>query len=366
MRLRLVRWKRSETNRRRRILLIVDQWIVFWLLFRTPEYYDLLLRYREMATLLGDPRLLASFQLSVGHCQYVFGLLDQALETMTDSARLSDIAGAAENAGPVYCMLRWIHYFLGNFEQSLSFKAPAHLKSTHHFDLRWYAWSLAAASNTFVSLGRYDDALNEAQKELVLAAHYQDASFVSSSLFTISLAYTNKGDLVKAIEHAQLAVEKATTPADEVWAQTLLAWAWCRADRAREGADLLASLVPVCDATRFRPGQVFSRRFLGEAYWRAGQLLDAEQTLQAALAIAPSAGMKFEFGVARQMLGEVFLERNPEQVAEPLAAPHFKASIPVLHQIKAENELALAYAGYGRLHKQQGHVDEARDYFTRA
>ena len=50
----------------------------------------------------------------------------------------------------------------------------------------------------------------------------------------------------------------------------------------------------------------------------------------------------------------------------PLAAPHFEQSIAILQQINAENELALAYAGYGRLHQQQGHVTQAREYLTRA
>ncbi len=35
-------------------------------------------------------------------------------------------------------------------------------------------------------------------------------------------------------------------------------------------------------------------------------------------------------------------------------------------EIGAENHLALAYAGYGRLHKQQGHIAGARDYLIRA
>ena len=37
-----------------------------------------------------------------------------------------------------------------------------------------------------------------------------------------------------------------------------------------------------------------------------------------------------------------------------------------LSHVKAENELALAYAGYGRLLKQQRRPAEARDYLTRA
>jgi tetratricopeptide (TPR) repeat protein len=38
----------------------------------------------------------------------------------------------------------------------------------------------------------------------------------------------------------------------------------------------------------------------------------------------------------------------------------------MLQEIKAENELALAYAGYGRLHKQQGQFLQAREYLTKA
>jgi tetratricopeptide (TPR) repeat protein len=38
----------------------------------------------------------------------------------------------------------------------------------------------------------------------------------------------------------------------------------------------------------------------------------------------------------------------------------------MLREIHAENELALAYAGYGWLHVQQGNVAQARDYLTRA
>jgi hypothetical protein len=52
-----------ENNRRRRISLIIDQWIVFWLLFRVPEDYDLLTNHQEMATALNEAKLLARFKL---------------------------------------------------------------------------------------------------------------------------------------------------------------------------------------------------------------------------------------------------------------------------------------------------------------
>ena len=45
---------------------------------------------------------------------------------------------------------------------------------------------------------------------------------------------------------------------------------------------------------------------------------------------------------------------------------HFEQSIALLRAIHAENELALAYAGYGRLQKQLSHLAQARASLTRA
>ena len=76
--------------------------------------------------------------------------------------------------------------------------------------------------------------------------------------------------------------------------------------------------------------------------------------------------MKFHIGSAHRLLGEIALCTNPAQIEGPLAASHFEQSIAILRQIHAENELALAYAGYGRLYQQQGNIAQAREYFTRA
>jgi tetratricopeptide (TPR) repeat protein len=66
------------------------------------------------------------------------------------------------------------------------------------------------------------------------------------------------------------------------------------------------------------------------------------------------------------LLGEIALATNPAQREAPLAAPHFERGIAILQQIGAENELALTYAGYGRLHQQQGDLAQTRTYLTRA
>jgi len=61
------------------------------------------------------------------------------------------------------------------------------------------------------------------------------------------------------------------------------------------------------------------------------------------------------------LLGEIELRSKPDE-----AAPHFEKAISIFQEVKAENELALAYSGMGRYYKQQGNMEQAREYLTKA
>jgi tetratricopeptide (TPR) repeat protein len=103
------------------------------------------------------------------------------------------------------------------------------------------------------------------------------------------------------------------------------------------------------------------RCYLGEGYWIAGEYAKARQTLEESLKVAERCGAKYYLAWAERLLGEVALKTNLTQ-----AAAHFQRSIAVLQEIKAENELALAYVGYGRLHKQQNQIGQAWEHLMKA
>jgi tetratricopeptide (TPR) repeat protein len=184
---------------------------------------------------------------------------------------------------------------------------------------------------------------------------------ISFAAWILSMAYASKNDLGQALEHAELAIQKAPTPGDKAWSQATLAWVWCRMGEPHRGVETLAQLVSMLRAVGFVPSELIFALYLGEGYWRAGEYAKATQTFRELLPVAERCGMQFAIGSAHRLLGEVALHTDPDQ-----AAPHFEQSIATLHAIHAENELALAYAGYGRLHAQQGDTAQARDYLTRA
>ena len=77
--------------------------------------------------------------------------------------------------------------------------------------------------------------------------------------------------------------------------------------------------------------------------------------------LAERSGMKSYIAQTHRLLGEVAVKTNPAE-----ATPHFEKSIAIFQEIKAENQLGLAYAGYGRFHKQQGNMTQALEYLTKA
>ena len=83
--------------------------------------------------------------------------------------------------------------------------------------------------------------------------------------------------------------------------------------------------------------------------------------LENAVEDASRIGMRYFLGSAHRILGEIALSMNVSQ-----AAQHFDESARIANEINSENELALTYGGYGRLHTRQGRLAEARDCFSKA
>ena len=110
----------TEENKKRRISLLVDQGEVFMLLFKTQEYYDLLIRYEFMAKGLDNQALLGAFYSRFGHCGWSSGQFDQGISTLTKAVELCEAAGNVQGAGVAYTWLGWKHLYRGHYDQVLA------------------------------------------------------------------------------------------------------------------------------------------------------------------------------------------------------------------------------------------------------
>jgi tetratricopeptide (TPR) repeat protein len=356
----------TEENQQRRIALLVNQGDMFLLLFKFPEYYDMLTRYEPMALRLGNPWLLGAFYTRMGHCEWSFGAFDQAIPTLIKAAKLCEDAGNTEDAGDAYLTQEWAHLDQGDYDQVFTLKEQVLRTMGSQFNLRDYTYTFTAASLAHTWYGHWDEAVEEAQRSLRIGEEFSDGSLIAFSAWVIAYAYLHKGDLTQALEYAELGVQKAPTPGDKMWAQATLACALCRAGNPNRCVEFLTEIIPVFRAGRFVSMELFYTLFLGEGYWLVGEYDKARHTLEECLDIVERCGMKFFIGSAHRLLGEMALTTSPTALEVPVAASHFEKSIAVLREIKAENELGLVYADYGRLHQQQGNFTQARAYLTQA
>jgi tetratricopeptide (TPR) repeat protein len=257
--------------------------------------------------------------------------------------------------------LGWNHLYRGHFDRVLAVKEDLLRVMGQRFNPTWCVRGLCGASRACISVGRWDEAVEEAEKALKVAEESSDHSLVMYTAWTLSMAYTWRGDLGRGIEYGELALQKARTPADRAWAQRGLGWAFSRAGEGKRAIELLSAALAIIRPSRHMPTEIATTCILGASYWLAGEDDKARQTLEEALEMADRCGARYYLGWAQRLLGEIVLKTNPAQ-----AASHFEKSIAVLQEIKAENELALAYAGYGRYHKQKGDIAQAREYLTKA
>jgi hypothetical protein len=110
----------TERNQYRRIALLVNQQTVMFLLFKYPEYYDLLTRYEAVAIRVGDQGLLGAFYARLGWGEYGFGYFNQAIQTLAKAAERCEAVRNTEDAGLAYVVWEWSHMWKGDYDQRRS------------------------------------------------------------------------------------------------------------------------------------------------------------------------------------------------------------------------------------------------------
>jgi predicted ATPase len=351
----------TEENLQHRIRLLANSYMIYLLLLKIPEYYELLTRYEPMVAQMDSPHLAGPFYGRLGNTEWFFGLFDSSVQNSKRGAELCELAGDVEGTGLALNAMQWSHFMRGDLERAVGLKEEILGKMGDHVILRRVESPICAALLANVFLGRWDEAVKEGKRALSLAKEYSDDSFLCVTACFLCWAYTQKNDSDRAIEYAELAADKAPTVHDDFFSQLSLALARCKAGELEGNLELLDEYVQASKAEQIVAYALGFIPFLADAYLHAAKFEEAGQAAEELLALAERSGARWQIMFAHRFLGEVALQRRPAE-----APSHFTKAISISQEIKAENELALAYSGMGRFHKQQGNVEEARKYLTDA
>jgi tetratricopeptide (TPR) repeat protein len=280
----------------------VDQVLAMTLLFRFDEYRELLQRHESMAMALEEPGLRGSFLGARGVCEWAVGEYDRAIGTFAQAASLCEEAGDADRAALAYSVRQWAHLYKGEYEAALALLPSVARVLDGRSSPRWRAYALGAASRACTYRGLWDQATDFAREELALAERFADDSLAAHAALTLGLAEAVRGDLEHAVEHGELALRKASTPADKTWANAILAWTWCLAGDPARG---VAFWAPSWNARApCAGGRRVLRGLAGRGLPHDGRRGRAAQAVGECLEIAERHGMRYLIGSACRLLGE--------------------------------------------------------------
>jgi class 3 adenylate cyclase/tetratricopeptide (TPR) repeat protein len=351
----------TKKNKELRITLLLNQAYVFELLWEYPKYHEFLKIYETVAVQLANQDLMGKFYTRVGHCEWWNGEIDKAIDTSNKAIELFEATGNFENAVYAYANLVLSYWFLGDYSLALNHGEKVIRMLDSAYDPFRYVWTISEISLIHSCLGHWDKAVDNCQKALSIAKEYSNNSLISFSAWVISVIYSRKGELDRAVEYGNLAFDRAPTTNDRILSQGALGWALCRAGELSKGIDLLKQVLQMYQVARFMPSEIMARTYLGEGYWLAKEFEKSRRMLEEVLNIAEPLKMRYYIGWAHRLLGEIALKTNSDQ-----AISQFEKSIAIFHEIKAENELALAFVSYGRLHKEKGQIAKSREYLSKA
>jgi len=252
-------------------------------------------------------------------------------------------------------------YIMGDFEGALALREKLIRKSDEGFVLHWHERALQVGVTVLSILGRWPEALQEGQRALSIAQQYGDRHNISQTAVHMSWAYLRKGDLNQAIKYGEMAVENAPTPFDRALGRACLAQAWCRMGELRKGIDILEEVVTIFRAGQYAPIEIYSGIELAQGYSLIGEQEKARKIAEYCIESAERCGARYFVALAYRLLGELALKTKHQE-----AAPHLEQAISIFAEIKAENDLGLAFSSMGRLHKLRGEYAEARRYLTQA
>jgi len=329
------------------------------------EYRDHLQAAQPIAESLGDEALLGHLHACRGHIQYMLGHAKDAATTLQAAIELCERAGNMRGAAHAYAHLQWVRLQRGEYEDALMLEASSLRALAQAPDMRLWVYALTGSAYACAMLGRWSLGLKKGHQALQESERARDLSLVCFSYtFGLTIVYLQQGATDMAIECGRRAVESSQTPAERQWAEVFYGWALAPKDPAA-AVELLEPVAAFYRAARLDWQDCFASVPLGEACCLAGRMEQARESLEHTVDLGGRLGIRLFSASAQRLLGEVMLaEGTSEALAK--AQYHFEGAMRSLAESKAENELALAWVGYGKLQLLLDRPKMAREYLSKA
>lgn len=172
---------------------------------KSAERYD----ERAIATFkeIGAKWGVAELTMDLGRVQNVSGEHQKALQTLDEALRLFRLLGMDRMEGHALREIGRVQQSMGDFTRALTTFKQALGQIRPGQDQRYKAFTLSHIASVLESMQKEDEALRYYEAALPLSKEAADTAGESNALFNIARIECNRGQLVRAQEHVESALE---------------------------------------------------------------------------------------------------------------------------------------------------------------
>ncbi len=235
---------------------------------------------------------------------------------------------------------------------------------------RWPEWIQAKSfyGAALAGMGKYNQGLSSTKDALSKSQEFQSLTGISVSQLCTGFVYFFVGDLPKAIEAAQAAVNSSMQSGDYIYLYVgygLLSWSASR----RGQLDLAEkSMHQSQDVAQKLGGKVIMgdvfQSARAEIAYLMGDMDNAIQTANQTIEMAQKLGAFWSAGVSYRVWGQALYKLDLQSWEE--VERKFAESIRILESGQNQMEAARTHLTWGQLSQDRGNADEARAHLEQA
>ena len=361
----------TQANRRLRVDTIVKLTLASWRADTPEQNLSRLAEAKRLAEEVTnsdeaaqqDQLRLARIHFWMGRVYYSRGEMEKAIGLFRQVLPVAQACGDEELLSVPAGALGQTMAVLGHLNESAGMltKAAAIFEGMEN----WTEWIHAKSflGTAVASMGRYQEGLQHIEDAQSKAEELNFLSGISVSLNCFGYAYLFGGELAKAVQSAQAAIEVAKQSGDRIYVYVgygISAWAACRMGDLLNASDYLKHCRAIADELggRVIMGDLFITA-AAEAALNAGRIDEALELAQQAVKIAQQIKGILAEGIARRIWAQALCAKdaaNWDHAQELLAH-----SLKILQAGQNNNEVARSRLIWGRLCEEFGDSDAAHD-----
>jgi tetratricopeptide (TPR) repeat protein len=290
---------------RRRLDLAVRQAESLHFLGRRQEIVDLLLPNQEAVERLGDPSLAGQYYFWLGWAHAWLGHRAEAAQHLSRSLQEATRSGNEALMGRVHRALALEWSYSGRpLDEAVAHARQAVSLLERTEDRAWLSQALYSLSYSCYYVGDFDSAI-EAAARLDALGQATGSRRARAEAAMASVSYAARGDWTQGIEVCRRALELAPDPFETAFVLACLGKAYSEAGDVERAVSTLEQAVQLADRVRSLQWRQYFRTWLAEAYRLAGQLDRAREVAGQAVEVCTSIEYALGVGSSHQILGRI-------------------------------------------------------------